>query len=100
FRSAMAGGAEFRDGGARGFTLEALFLVHGDVGIVAGAVAAVAIGATQSVCNMDVVLDQSGRALRGVIERGGAGHAGIRGGGAARDYPPREPPEGENFWRS
>src|SRR5450759_1476242 len=44
--AAMAVGTEFLDGCARGLTLEALFLIHGDVGIVAGAVAAVAIGAT------------------------------------------------------
>jgi hypothetical protein len=34
-----------------------------------------------------VVLDEGGGALGGVIDRGVAGHAGIRGGGAARDYP-------------
>jgi hypothetical protein len=45
-RVAVAGGAEFRNGGARRLALESLFLVHGDIGVVARAVAAVAIGAT------------------------------------------------------
>ena len=78
-------GAEFRDVGARGLALEALGLVHGDVGIVAGAVAAVAIGATQPVGDVDVVLDEGGGTFGGVIDGGVAGHAGIRGGGAAWD---------------
>jgi hypothetical protein len=88
--AAMAGGTEFRDGGAGGLTLEAFGLVHRDVGIVASAVATVAIGATQSVRDVDVILDQGGGALGGVIDGGMAGHAGIRGGGAAGDEPQEE----------
>src|ERR1035437_724116 len=94
--AAVAGSAKFWDGGARGLTLEALFLVHGDVGIVAGAVAAVAIGATQPVRNVDVILDQGGGALDGVINGGVAGHAGIRVGGAAWAYTRGEPQKEEN----
>src|ERR1039458_4861276 len=74
-RAAVAGGAEFRNGGARGLSLEAFLLVHGDVGIVAGRVAAVAIGATQAVGDVYVVLDEGGGAIGGVIDRGGAGPA-------------------------
>src|ERR1035438_6754916 len=99
-RAAVASGAEFRNGGARGLTLEALFLIHGDVGIVAGPVAAVTIGATQPVGDVYVVIDEGGGAIGGVIDRGVAGHAGIRGGGAAWDYPHGEPQKEENNRRS
>src|ERR1039457_2795220 len=57
-RAAMAGGAELRNRGARRLTLEAFFLIHGGVGIVARRVAAVAIGATQAVGDVYVVLDE------------------------------------------
>ena len=96
----MAGGAELRNVGARGLALEALGLVHGYIGIVAGAVATVAIGAAQSVGDVDVILDQGGRAFGGIVERGVAGHAGIRGGGAAWYDPRGEAQEEENFRRS
>src|ERR1019366_8006011 len=99
-RAAVAGGAELRNGGARGLSLEALLLIHGDIGIVAGRVATVAIGATEAVGDVYVVLDEGGGALGGVIDRGVAGHAGIRGGGAAWDYPHGEPQKEENNRRS
>ena len=89
-----------RDVGARGLALESFGLVHGDVGIVAGAVAAVAIGATQSVGDVDVVLDEGGGTFGGVIDGGVAGHAGIRGGSAAWDDPRGEPQKEENGRRS
>src|ERR1019366_5885489 len=50
----VAARAEFRNGGSRRFALEALGFAHGYVGIVARAVAAVAIGATQAVGDVDV----------------------------------------------
>src|SRR5207248_1552622 len=55
--AAVAGGTEFRNVGARGLALEAFRLVHGHVRIVAGTIAAMAIGAAQSVGDMDVILD-------------------------------------------
>jgi hypothetical protein len=95
-RAAMASGAEFRNGGACGLTPEALLLVHGDVWIVTGRVASVAIGATETVRDVDVILDEGGGAFGGVIDRGVAIHAGIRGVGAAWDYPRGEPQKEEN----
>jgi hypothetical protein len=96
----MAGGTEFRNVGARGLALEAFGFVHSHVGIVAGTIAAMAIGATQSMGDVDVILDEGGGAFGDIIDRGVTGHAGIRSGGAAWDYPHGETQKEKNGKRS
>ncbi len=76
----VAARAEFRNGGSRRLAFEALGLAHGDAGIVARAVAAVAIRATQAVGDMDVVLDERGGTFGAFLHGGVAGHARVRGG--------------------
>jgi hypothetical protein len=50
--------------------------------------------------NVDVILDEGGGAFGGIVERGVAGHAGIRGGGSAWYDPRGEAQEEENGRRS
>jgi hypothetical protein len=96
----VAVGTEFRNVGARGLALKAFGLIHGGIGIVAGTVAAMAICAAQSVGDVNVILNEGGGAFGGIVERGVAGDAGIRGNGTAWYYPRGEVQEEENGRRS
>jgi hypothetical protein len=63
----LTGSTEFRDVGARGLTLEALFLVHRNVGIVAGTVGAAGPLAASSTAAWQVTQESAAAALPGTI---------------------------------
>ena len=74
---AMTARAELRYVGTRRLSDEALGFAHRDCRIVAGPIAAVAVGAPQSIRDVDVILDQERGLLGGSIHHRVAFHAAV-----------------------
>ena len=63
----MTGGAELGDLGSTGSAQEPGIVPHGHIGVVAGRVAAVAVGAGQALARVDVLGHERGRGRQGLV---------------------------------